>query len=86
MTQVLVIDLNPRYQECHRCGAVCEVKYGLPVGANGQYVPNWFDGDWAGVAACERCYRLHEAWSDQTDPRRKPRGRVPIDPNDSGIR
>ena len=69
-TQVLVIDLNPREQECHRCGSVCPVKFGLPVGVDGRYVPNWFDGEWGGVASCEPCYRWHEAWSERTDPLR----------------
>lgn len=69
-TPILVIDLNPREQECHRCGEVCPVKYGLPVGTDGRYVPNWFDGDWAGVAACKKCHDEHAAMSERTDPKR----------------
>lgn len=69
MAEALLIDLNPRYQKCHRCGASCLARFGLPVGQDGDYVPNWFQGDWAGVAACEPCYLWHKAWSDRTDPR-----------------
>lgn len=65
-TQALVIDLNPREQECHRCGEVCPVKYGLPVDVGGDYVPNWYEGEWGGVAACRACYEAHEKWSNET--------------------
>jgi hypothetical protein len=69
--EVLVIDLNPREQECHRCGAVCPVKFGLPVDVGGDYVPNWYEGEWAGVPACEPCHRKHEAWSRRTQDRKE---------------
>ena len=67
--EFVVVDLNPRDQKCHRCGKVCPVKFGLPVGVDGRYIPNWLDVDWAGVAACEPCYRWHEAWSERTKPK-----------------
>ena len=72
--EICVIDINMREQKCHRCGAIVPLGFGLPVGDDGSYVPNWFEGDWAGVAACESCYRWHEAWSETTDPKRKTQG------------
>lgn len=71
MNDVLVIDLNPRDQICHRCGKVTPVGWGLPVGPDGGYVPNWHVGEWAGVASCQPCYEWHKAKSEATDPARK---------------
>jgi len=68
--KILVIDLNPREQICHRCNVTCSAEYGLPVGPDGGYVPNWYEGEWAGVPSCRTCYEWHERRSEATDPNR----------------
>lgn len=70
MMEFLVIDLNPRDQICARCGAVCPVGHGLPVDESGMVVPNWYQGDWAGVPACKKCHDEHAVKSEATDPAR----------------
>lgn len=72
---MLVIDLNPREQECHVCRAVVPVGFGLPVDESGLIVPNWYEGEWAGVPACEPCYRRHKKWSEETANRQPQEGR-----------
>jgi hypothetical protein len=62
MSDVLTIRLDPpRWTTCHACGADCAVEQGLPVDETGAYVANDYEGEWAGVPACRRCFDVHAA-------------------------
>ena len=65
MTDVLIIDLNPRWAECWLCGTETPCRWGLPV-FNADLVSNDFTGEWGGVPACRECHDAHAAGQLET--------------------
>ena len=55
----MIIDLWPIEVTCCMCGVISPGKWGIPVGETGEIVANDFDGEWAGVPACQRCHDRH---------------------------
>jgi hypothetical protein len=66
LKDLLIIDLSEAWTTCLRCGKETPHQWGLPVDAmSGGIVPNWYEGEWAGIPACRECYEKHALWSEQ---------------------
>jgi len=54
-TRSVVIDLNMRGVLCTVCGAEATCRLAIPMYAD-MILPNTWDGEWAGFAACRACF------------------------------
>lgn len=61
MSEVLEIELWPRWAECWACGEETPARWGLPVDDCGDLAPLDCAGEWGGVPACEECHDAHAA-------------------------
>lgn len=70
MSDILLIDMNPREVQCALCGEWCEHSWGVPT-FNGDLVSNDFpDALWhsegGSQPACESCFNKHDRGELQT--------------------
>ncbi len=56
--EILHINLNERYDECHICGDVA-ANCGIPMYED-MVLPNDWSGEWYGQPACQQCFELQE--------------------------
>lgn len=52
---------------CVICDEPTDLRQSLPVNNNGDVVPNSYQGEWGGMAACRNCVALHSAAGDNYD-------------------
>jgi Zn-finger protein len=52
---------------CRNCGEPAGERHSLPVDETGEIVGVNYQGEWAGVPACEQCFHIHKACGNASD-------------------